>query len=103
MREFVDLRGASGSSYRFRLAPNGTIPLRIAGNYAILRPKPGGFTVAHLGVTGDLSMAREEAARSYGRGPFNLYVRLNVARSTREAEHEDLAVAYGLRLPEPAE
>jgi hypothetical protein len=91
MREFVDLKGASGQSYRFRLVQSGAFPLRIAGNYAMLKPKGEGFAVAHLGVTNDLSQAREKCQPLSGRGPFHLYVRLNVARAVREAEHEDIA------------
>lgn len=93
MREFVDLKGASGQAYRFRWVRSGAVPLRIAGNYAMLRPKGGGFAVAHLGVTNDLSQARDKCPPLNGRGPFHLFIRLNVARAVREAEHDDMAAA----------
>jgi hypothetical protein len=89
MQMFVDLRGASGGSYRFRLVAKGDTPLRIAGNYAIVQWKSGRCSVAHLGVTNDLSKMREAPPPS-GRGPFHHYIRLNVSRAVREAEHEDM-------------
>ncbi|HEY8572291.1 hypothetical protein [Phenylobacterium sp.] len=100
MKEFVDLPGASGATYRFKLLPKGATPLRIAGNYALLRTKPDGYALAHLGVTNDLSKVREEAPALAGRGPHHLYIRLNVARSSRENEHADIAAAH--RITEAA-
>ena len=96
MNEFVDLRGASGAAYRFKLLRKGETPLRIAGNYAILRVRAEGHTVVHLGMTDDLSKVREEAPAMTGRGPFHVYVRLNIARSSREGEHADMAVRHDL-------
>ena len=34
MRDFIDLQGASGASYRFRRRPEGAAHLPTAGNYA---------------------------------------------------------------------
>jgi hypothetical protein len=95
MKDFVDLIGASGSSYRYRLLPKGLTPLRMAGNFAVLKAKAEGFVVAYVGVTTDLSQVREETPPLPGRGPFHTYIRLNVARGTREAEHADLVESYG--------
>jgi hypothetical protein len=103
MKEFVDLPGASGASYRFRLLPKGATPLRIAGNYAIVRPRPDGHTVVHLGMCNDLSKVREEAPALQGRGPFHIYLRLNVARSSREGEHADIAAAHRIATLAEAE
>ena len=96
MREFVDLPGASGARYRFKLLRAGETPLRIAGNYAILRSRAEGYAVVHLGMTNDLSGVREEASAVAGRVSFDLYVRLNIARSSREGEHADIAARHGL-------
>ena len=93
MKDFVDLTGASGTTYRFRRAPDGQPHVPIAGNYAWLRAERDGVRVVALGVTSDLSRPAEappEGARDAG-----LYTRLNVARAVREAEHVDLAASYG--------
>ncbi|HEY8616358.1 hypothetical protein [Phenylobacterium sp.] len=100
MNDFVDLVGASGAPYRFRRLPEGQDHLRIAGNYAWLRPKGEAFSVALLGVTDDLSQARAQTPQAARRGAA-LYTRLNVARAVREAEHEDLVARYGRAAAEP--
>lgn len=103
MNEFVDMAGASGSTYRFKLVPKGATPMRIAGNYAVLRPKGERWALVHLGVTSDLSRVREDCPPLPGRGPFHVYVRLNVARTAREDEHADLLAAHGERAAAHAE
>jgi hypothetical protein len=95
MNEFVDLKGASGTAYRFRLLPEGVEHLRIAGNYAFLKARAGGFTVVQVGATSDLSQARSQLPPEERPRGVHLYTRLNVARATREAEHEDLIANYG--------
>lgn len=92
MNEFLDLKGASGAGYRFRRVARGQVPLRIAGEYAMLKPKGEGFTVVHIGMTTDLSKARDECPAPGGRDAI-LYVRLNVVRALREAEYHDLMAA----------
>jgi hypothetical protein len=94
MKDVVDLVGASGSTYRFRLVAEGSDPLRIAGNYAWLRPKGEGMSVARLGLTNDLSRVRADTPASARRGA-RLYTRLNVVRAVREAEHADLVARHG--------
>jgi len=95
MKDFVDLKGASGASYRFRRLPDGQPHLRIAGNYAVLKPRTGGFTVVHVGATDDLSRARTECPPEAKAGSIHFYTRLNVSRAAREAEHADLVSRYG--------
>lgn len=97
MREFVDLSGASGASYRFKLTPRDRIPLRIAGNYAVVKPRGEAVSVLLVAETNDLSRVHELCAEAGVLGA--VYVRLNVARSTREAEHQDLVNRY---LPKQA-
>lgn len=94
MREFIDLQGASGATYRFRLLADGASHVPIAGNYAFVKEREGGFTVVRVGVTTDLSQARNECPPGERRGATHLYTRLNVARATREAEHADLIGAH---------
>ncbi|HEY2750217.1 hypothetical protein [Phenylobacterium sp.] len=93
MRDFVDLEGASGATYRFRLAPNGVVSTPMAGNYALLRMTPqGGVIVETIAATNDLSNAtaafRRSAAETKG---LHLYTRLNVSAAVREAERADIA------------
>ena len=93
MKDFVDLTGASGASYRFRRVADGETQQRIAGNYAVLKVRAAGFTVRFVGSTNDLSQARAECPAEVLKGA-HLYVRLNVPRAPREAEQADLAANY---------
>ncbi|MGA0605467.1 hypothetical protein ACO2Q0_05640 [Phenylobacterium sp. VNQ135] len=99
MKPFLDLTGASGAAYRFRLLPAGQRHVPIAGNYALVRPRGEGVRVVAVAATDDLSRAAEELSPQARRG-VHIYTRLNVARATREAEHADLAARYA---PEDAE
>jgi hypothetical protein len=95
MREFVDLRGASGTLYRFRLWPEGGAHPPIAGNYIVLREEASGLKVLLAGVTSDLSQAAVEARKAMAKdAAARLYTRLNVARAVRTAEHDDLVAEY---------
>src|SRR4051812_9957757 len=95
MMDFVELTGASGTNYRFRRVRGGEPHQRIAGNYVVLKPRKGGFTVRYVGATNDLSQASSECPPEVLKGA-QLYVRLNVPRAPREAEQADLAASYGL-------
>jgi hypothetical protein len=94
MQDFVDLKGASGAVYRFRIWPDGAAHLPIAGNYVFLKAEPQGFTVLLVGVTNDLSQAGVDRAKVAKRGATHLFTRLNVARGVRTAEHEDMVASY---------
>lgn len=99
MQTFVDLQGASGASYRFRLAPGGEVSSPIAGNYAYIREEPEGFTVLSVAATNDLSSAIAEWKRAVAKyGEMHLYTRLNVSAAVREAEQQDIAIHYKPRL-----
>lgn len=94
MKDLVDLTGASGATYRFRRVVDGQALLRIAGNFALLlKTRTGGFTVRFVGATNDLTLARQECPPELLKGT-HLYVRLNVPRAAREAEHADLQANY---------
>ncbi len=86
---FIDISGASGVNYRFRLWPDGTPHLPIAGNFVVVLGSPD--QIAVIGMTNDLSQAR---AATQANGEAQVYTRLNVARVTREAEHADLLARY---------
>lgn len=103
MKPFLDLVGASGAAYRFRLLPDGQAHVPIAGNYVVVRPRGEGVKVVAVAATEDLSRAAGEQPAEIRRGA-SLYTRLNVARATREAEHADLAARYApAQAPVPAE
>jgi hypothetical protein len=94
MQDFIDLRGASGASYRFRLWPEGAAHLPVAGAYVFVRADSEGFTVLLIGTTNDLSQARAEWGKVAKRGATHAFTRLNVARAIRTAEHGDLVAGY---------
>ena len=94
MNDFVDLQGASGARYRFRLWPEGAPHSPMAGNYVYLKEQPDGFVVVLAGATNDLSRARVEGKAAAKKGATHLYTRLNVARAVRAAEHEDIVGFY---------
>jgi hypothetical protein len=89
-REIVDLEGASGSAYRFRLWPEGAAHQPIAGNYVCVRTEGRRYAIVHIGETLDLSLVRDQLPKRIRDAATHIYTRLNVARTTRCAEHEDL-------------
>ena len=93
MTSFVDLSGASGAHYRFRAwADAGQTPM--AGNFVVAEPDAGGqLQVRLVGVTDDLSRLQPHVA-SAGLSGRAVFVRLDVARLTRQHEHDDLAALY---------
>jgi hypothetical protein len=104
MKEFIDLQGASGAAYRFRLWPEGRGHQPIAGNYVCVRANPsapGGYAVAHVGECMDLSRIHAELPKHLRGGEVQVYTRLNVARALRTAEHEDLLAQHGSEPRKP--
>jgi len=90
MTDFVDLQGASGAQYRFRRADPADLPA-MAGNAVIVSGQPPRLKVLFCGSSRSLAGAASAIGRTLaGRRGARLYVRLNVARTTREAEHADL-------------
>ena len=94
MRDFIDLQGASGAAYRFRLWPAGADHLPIAGNYVCVRADGDDFEIVSIGETLDLSGLRDSLPRKVREATTHVYTRLNVARAIRCAEHEDLMARY---------
>lgn len=94
MNEFIDLHGASGRAYRFRLWREGEAHQPIAGNYVFVGATEQGAEVYGVGVTNDLSAARRALARLKRSGAPQIYTRLNVSRTARETEHQDLVAHY---------
>jgi hypothetical protein len=94
MKDFIDLQGASGATYRFRLWAEGAPHLPIAGNYVCAQAAADGYAVLGVGECMDLSQVREQLPKRLREAATHIYTRLNVARATRSAEHEDLAARY---------
>jgi hypothetical protein len=94
MQDFIDLKGASGADYRFRIWREGAAHLPVAGNYVFLKEADEGVTVLLVGVTNDLSRARRDWDKAAKRGATHAFTRLNVAREVRTAEHLDLTGGY---------
>jgi len=95
MKEFIDLQGASGAAYRFRLWPNGAPHQPIAGNYVCVRAERDTYEIVSVGETLDLSQVRGKLTKRVRDATTHIYTRLNVARANRTAEHEDLMAGHG--------
>ncbi|UTP40915.1 hypothetical protein M9M90_06960 [Phenylobacterium sp. LH3H17] len=89
--DFIDVSGASGATYRFRAWPDSRSHVPVAGNFVVIGETRFPVNVLVIGVTGDLSQARSAAG---AKGGERVYTRLNVARATREAEHDDLVAHH---------
>jgi hypothetical protein len=104
MNDFIDLTGASGGRYRFRVWPEGASHLPMAGNFAYVRQEADGFTVLVLGESSNLALARSDWPRAAKAGATHVFTRLNVSRATRTAEHADIAAVHAkARLLESAD
>lgn len=90
MTDFVELQGASGASYRFRRAVPGDLPA-MAGNAVIATGVPARLKVLFCGSARSLAQAASTLSQTLSAHKgARLYVRLSVARTTRDAEHADL-------------
>jgi hypothetical protein len=87
MQDFIDLEGASGRSYRFRIWASDAGHLPVAGNYVVVRQKADGFNVAVVGIADDLSKVRPEWSKVAAVEDAYIF-------TIRTAEHEDLAARY---------
>ncbi|MBO6714486.1 hypothetical protein [Parvibaculum sp.] len=93
MSDFVDVSGASGAQYRFRRAAPAELP-PTAGNLLVATGPTARLKVLLCGSVVSLAQAAptaEEVLKANRNA--RLYVRLNVARTTREAEHQDIVAA----------
>jgi hypothetical protein len=88
--DFIDIPGASGTHYRFRRTAPADLPAT-AGNLLVARGQPGRLKVLFCGSARSLSRAAPAAADALkANRNTRLYVRLNVGRTVREAEHADI-------------
>jgi len=90
MSDFVDVPGASGAHYRFRRAAPAELP-PTAGNLLVATGQTGRLKVLFCGAARSLSRAAPVVSETLkANRSAKLFVRLNVARTTREAEHADI-------------
>lgn len=87
--QVIDLKGRSGAAYRFRFVSESSELPAHAGNLAIVRGSGRDLQVLACGTRRsliELAPAWDELTSDGAR----IYVRLNVSRTTRLGEHEDL-------------
>jgi len=88
---FIDITGASGTRYRFRRIEGPTQFPATAGNSIFMRADPGGDEMMACGAVS--SLARAATAWSTAAAEHQadtIYIRLNVSRTIRLGEHEDI-------------
>lgn len=89
--EFIDINGASGAKYRFRRIDG---PMRLpatAGNFIFMRACPGGEEMIGCGAVSSLARAATAwSTAAVEHQADTIYIRLNVSRTIRAAEHEDI-------------
>lgn len=94
MREQIELCGASGARYRFRRIAELELLPGAGGNFVYTKTVAGREVVVACGTSETLSSAGEFWPKVTQRhGADAIYVRLNVSRACRQAEHEDIAQA----------
>jgi len=95
---FIDLVGASGKAYRFRLVDAALSP--VGGNFVYIRDEDGSPRVVCCGRARSIGWALSKPiwlSDENGDPSDKLYVRLNAIGVTRHEEHEDLVAG----LPRP--
>lgn len=95
MKDLLDIEGASGALYRFRAQDVERGLPATAGNYVYVRREGEGVQVVGCGETQSLMNAKalwQTAVEEHQ--AERLYLRLNVARSSRITEHKDIVARY---------
>ena len=94
VKPFIDIEGASGCVYRFRRINDPVGLPAMSGNFLFLKTASDGTAVVCAGTAGSLIRAGEvwkpvvEAHDAKA-----IFVRLNVSRSVRASEHDDIVEA----------
>jgi hypothetical protein len=103
MRDILDVRGASGASYRFTRFRDGNPLSAMGGNFIYAREGTDGPVVLFAEEAQNLlTGARvhwERAVREHGAD--GLYTRLNISEGVRRREHADIIQANVLPMSEP--
>ncbi len=95
MNEIIDLVGSTGRPYRFRRVSLPAFLPVMSGNFVFVRWQGDKAEVVCSGTADSLIYAAggwADATRHHG--AHSIYVRLNVSRTVRIAEHDDLAVRH---------
>lgn len=99
MQTFIDLEGASGTTYRFHRVDDIAHLPAIAGNFIYVRSGGAKPVVVCCGVCETLLRAAQTwPAAQKDHGAEAIYVRRNVSWKVREAEHEDILGRHGPAL-----
>ncbi len=95
MKAYIDARGASGNSFRFRLVEDPAHLQTMAGNFLYVRTTRAGFELVYSGEAGSLTeaMGRWSEAKAQ-HGATAIYMRLNISQATRLEEQSDIAAHY---------
>lgn len=95
MTDFLDLQGASGAPYRFRHVTLEDLPT-MAGHVVVAGPPVAERAIVFCGAAECLAHAASRLGDTLAAHPgAQLYVRLTVARATRDSEHADLVAGVG--------
>ena len=87
---FIEIIGASGAAYRFKIWPMTGVHPPMAGIYVLTTLSP--LKPLRLGLSEDLSQLAASLEPQFE--PSQIYTRLIIARQQREAEYADLAAAH---------
>ncbi|MBU4435203.1 MAG: hypothetical protein PSX79_00090 [bacterium] len=91
MKPYIELKGASGAVYRYKLAEDADPRTTIAGNFVYV---DAGGVVLFAGEANNLIGANARWPEAVTRhGATYLYTRLNVSGASRAEEHGDLVAA----------
>jgi hypothetical protein len=92
MSDHIDVHGASGKLYRFRLAPNARPASAMSGTFAYVREEGRAKEILFVGETDNLMNGAParwiEAAGQHQ--ATHLYVRLNISAAVRQEELQDI-------------
>ena len=91
MKLYIDLQGASGAVYRYKLAEDGDPRTTIAGNFVYV---DAAGHVVYAGEANNLHSAGTRWSEAVARHKAtHLYTRLNVSGASRTEEFKDLVEA----------
>jgi hypothetical protein len=95
LKDLIDIAGASGARYRFRLATDRGFTPMGAGNYVYIRCAADTYELTHCGSTNSLSRTAAQGPVGKAAQPDTvMYVRLNVSRAVREDELADVVAGH---------
>lgn len=104
MRDYVDIAGASGASYRFMRLRDGRPLSPMGGNFAYGRFTGERFELLYVGETQNLlRSARDRWDEAVQRHQASeLFTRLNISERVRQLELSDIVAAVEPPMNDPA-